>query len=339
MGVAGFRIDACKHMWPGDLEYIFGNVQNVNDDLGGSRPYYFQEVIDQGGEPVTASQYFGAGDVTEFLYGMKVAENIQQIKYLKTIGESWGLMPDKYALTFLNNHDNQRGSGGGGDNLITFQHNPYDLKIATAFMLAHPYGNPRVMSSYYFTYSDEGPPANQPTITSATATTCNNGWVCEHRWSAMAPMYAFRAAVQGTCLNDWWDNGGNQIAFGRGDKGFIVINKDSGSLSRTFQTGLPAGTYKDIFSGNTVTVDSSRMVSVTLSNAEDNNIFGIHVDAGDSPGPDPNNDGDADKAECQIDNKQDCGFMGIDEVGCHERGCCWVEDYGGSDPWCFFSSQ
>merc|ERR1711981_1540426 len=66
MGAAGFRVDACKHMWPNDLEYIFGNVNSINSDLGGGRPYIFQEVIDQGGEPITASQYFGAGAVTEF---------------------------------------------------------------------------------------------------------------------------------------------------------------------------------------------------------------------------------------------------------------------------------
>ena len=30
----------------------------------------------------------------------------------------------------------------------------------------------------------------------------------------------------GTTLNDWWDNGSNQIAFCRGGKGFIAINND-----------------------------------------------------------------------------------------------------------------
>ncbi len=24
IGVAGFRVDACKHMWPGDIEAIYG---------------------------------------------------------------------------------------------------------------------------------------------------------------------------------------------------------------------------------------------------------------------------------------------------------------------------
>lgn len=310
-----------------------GMLNNVNDDLGGGRPYIVQEVIDQGGEPITADQYFGTGQVTNFIYGLKVTENIQQIRYLETIGQSWGMMGDKYSLTFINNHDNQRGHGGGGELLTFYQH--YDLKIATAFMMAHPYGTPRVMSSFFFENSDDGPPDQQPTVTSVNATVCENGWVCEHRWSAMQPMYLFRAAVKSTGINDWWDNGENQIAFGRGDKGFIVINKDSGSVSRTFQTGLPAGTYQDIFSGKTVTVDASRQVSVTLGNDEDNNIFAIHVPVGTGN----DNPDDSNTDTCQVSVKTDCGFFGIDEVGCQQKGCCWVPDYQGSDPWCFYSNN
>lgn len=51
MGVAGFRVDACKHMYPSDLEAIFGGLNNLRSDVFGSgkRAYIFQEVIDQGG--------------------------------------------------------------------------------------------------------------------------------------------------------------------------------------------------------------------------------------------------------------------------------------------------
>merc|ERR1719220_2582033 len=244
MGVAGFRVDACKHMWPGDLEYIFGNLNQVNSDVGSGLPYIFQEVIDQGGEPITASQYYGAGSVTEFKYGIQVANNIKQIHYLGTLGESWGLMPDKYALAFLSNHDNQRGHGGGGS-LITFE-NPYDYKVGTAFMMAWPYGVKRVMSSYYFSNTDQGPPANQRGISSDNAESCTNSWVCEHRWKAIAASFRFAGVTEGTSMNNWWDNGNNAIAFSRGNKGFIAINKSSGTVSNTLKTGLPAGSYKDL---------------------------------------------------------------------------------------------
>lgn len=51
LGVAGFRIDAAKHMWPGDLGIIYNSVKNLNTDYGfapGSRPFIYQEVIDTG---------------------------------------------------------------------------------------------------------------------------------------------------------------------------------------------------------------------------------------------------------------------------------------------------
>ncbi len=46
MGVAGFRVDAVKHMWPGDLSNIYGRLNNLNTQWfsGGSRPFIFQEV-------------------------------------------------------------------------------------------------------------------------------------------------------------------------------------------------------------------------------------------------------------------------------------------------------
>ena len=30
LGCAGFRVDACKHMWPGDLELIYGALPNLS---------------------------------------------------------------------------------------------------------------------------------------------------------------------------------------------------------------------------------------------------------------------------------------------------------------------
>ena len=54
----------------------------------------------------------------------------------------------EHAMVFIDNHDNQRGHGGGG-NLLTHE-DPWNYKVGSAFMLAHDYGFKRVMSSYYF---------------------------------------------------------------------------------------------------------------------------------------------------------------------------------------------
>lgn len=56
LGVTGFRVDAAKHMWPRDLENIYGRLKNLNTNFGFSanqRPFLAQEVIDLGGEAVS----------------------------------------------------------------------------------------------------------------------------------------------------------------------------------------------------------------------------------------------------------------------------------------------
>lgn len=46
MGVAGFRVDACKHMWPEDLKNVYSRLHNLNTTwfTHGSRPLIYQEV-------------------------------------------------------------------------------------------------------------------------------------------------------------------------------------------------------------------------------------------------------------------------------------------------------
>jgi len=65
--MTGYRIDAAKHMWPGD---ITATLDMTRDTIFGSRPYVFQEVIDlYGSEPIKATDYTHIGQVTEFKYG------------------------------------------------------------------------------------------------------------------------------------------------------------------------------------------------------------------------------------------------------------------------------
>ena len=124
IGVAGFRVDAAKHMQPDDLWNIFRRLHNLRHDVFGSgvKPFVFHEVIDMGGEPIKMSEYFDTGRVTNFIYGKKLAEVFlhrrDEAKWLDSWGEGWG-MPSKYdVVVFLNNHDNQRGHGAGGTNTI-----------------------------------------------------------------------------------------------------------------------------------------------------------------------------------------------------------------------------
>jgi len=106
------------------------------------------------------------------------------------------------------------------------------------------------MSSYEFSDRDQGPPSDGSGRT--TDTTCfTNRWRCEQRWQVIANMVAFHNSVRGTAVVNWWDNGNDTIAFGRGDKGYLIVNDESFAVTgRSFQTGLPAGVYCDVIHGD-----------------------------------------------------------------------------------------
>lgn len=242
IGVTGFRFDASKHMSVQD-------IQGVLDKVNGS-PLVFQEVIDQGGEVVTASEYTGSGLVTEFKYSTQLGNTFRngQLSWLSNFGEAWGFLPSSSAVVFVDNHDNQRGHGGAG-NVITFEDGRlYDL--ANVFMLAYPYGYPKVMSSYDFHGDTDAGGPSVPVHNNGNLACFGNDWKCEHRWGYIAGGVDFRNNTTGAwSVNNWWDNGNNQIAFSRGSEGFVAINKEGYNLSQTLQTGLAAGTYCNVLKG------------------------------------------------------------------------------------------
>ncbi|PAA52154.1 hypothetical protein BOX15_Mlig014993g1 [Macrostomum lignano] len=294
IGVAGFRIDAGKHMWPADLKAISELTNDLNTKWfpAGRKAFFFYEVIDlaQVGE-VRAQEYTGIGKVTEFRYCIKindVAGGLWGIHGLYDPG--WGMVESTDAFVFVDNHDNQRGHGGGG-NVVTYK-NPRKYKVAQAVTLGYTYGHPRVMSSYEFTTDGQGPPANGDGSTKDVVInadgSCGNGWVCEHRWQAIAGMASFRKAVANANTIDNQRTEGNKVAFSRGGRGFVAISNE-GSWSGTFQTGMPAGRYCNVIRGcpnsnggcngaEPVTVNSDGTASVSIADW-DNPIFAIHVEA------------------------------------------------------------
>ncbi|OXU24746.1 hypothetical protein TSAR_000075 [Trichomalopsis sarcophagae] len=292
-GVAGFRVDAAKHMYPKDLEIIYSRVKNLSVEHGfpsNSRPFIFQEVIDYGGEAVSKYEYNELAAVTEFKFGSELSNAFvgrNKLKWLANWGEAWGLLPRSDALVFIDNHDTQRSNG---DTPITYKNSKL-YKMAVAFMLAHPYGIPRVMSSFEFSDFENGPPADSkgniisPKINEDN--TCGNGWVCEHRWRQIYNMVGFRNYVRDEPdVSFWWDNGNYQISFCRGKKGFIAINADKVDLKQKLTVCLPAGVYCDIISGElgqdgkctgkSVHVDGKGQADVVIGVGEDDGVLAIH---------------------------------------------------------------
>lgn len=234
------------------------------------------------------------GTVTEFRYSAEIGRVFRGYDLLSELndwGTAWGFMASTSSLVFVENHDNERGHGAGGDQILTYK-DSRNYKMAVAFALAHPFGIARVMSSFAFTDTDIGPPQDgsgniiSPSILADG--TCGNGWVCQHRWRQIANMVGFRRQVGGAALTNWWSNGSNQIAFARQGQGFVAFNNQGTNLVETLQTSLPAGTYCDVISGNVsggsctgkaIIVNGDGTANILIGINEEDGVLAIHTGA------------------------------------------------------------
>ena len=268
-GVDGFRIDAAKHVAAADLAAIKAKLTNPNI-------FWVHEVIYGAGEAVQPTEYTGSGDVDEFraAYDLKRVFTSEKLAYLSNWGASWGYLPSGQARSFVDNWDTER----NGSTLNYKAGATYTL--ANVFLLAWPYGAPNVFSGYEWSDPDAGPP-----LGGAVSACYSNGWKCQHAWTPISGMVGFRNAVAGTGVTNWWSNGNNAIGFGRGAKGYVAINHETGPVTSTFQTSLPAGTYCDVThgtvsggtcSGPTYAVGSSGAFTATLGANEQ---VALHVGA------------------------------------------------------------
>lgn len=295
LGVRGFRIDAAKHIQQVDLDVILGIVDSTLVAEARPIPYYVLEVIGGTGEALAPRDYFGAAyrtggaaDLTEFTF-VGVGDKFrgiggQHIAQLDPNGPpgsqfspaAWGLMPSDKAVVFLQNHDTQHTCGIGYQDGDVF-------RLANVWMLAAPYGYPSILSSYAFNCpggNSEGPPSdgsgntNDVSCASSLETATPGLWVCEHRDPSIRAMVGFRRVVAGADINGWWDNGGNAIAFSRGDLGFVAINLETTGVSTTVGSSLPPGTYCDRLTGGlvagacvgtAVVVEAGGSIQLTLS--------------------------------------------------------------------------
>jgi alpha-amylase len=272
LGVAGFRIDAAKHMRPIDIDAILQRVNTAATTAGRARPYVFLEVINNPGEAVTADQYFGVGnpsggasDITDFIYSYRISDIYTNRNGATLSGFldrlSGGLLPSDKSVVFVDNHDNQRGGN------LSYADLPYPQ--AVALMLAVPQGYPAVMSSFGFDRTsqngrDAGPPSdangvtesafagNTSRCTMTTGTSQLRSWICEHRIPLIAQMVGFRKATAGAPLSDCGRgqyaiaNETNRVALCRDGSGFAAFSRSNTDNSVTLQTRLPAGSYCNV---------------------------------------------------------------------------------------------
>ena len=251
LGVAGFRLDAAKHMPAADIAAILDQVEGD--------PYVFQEVIATTDGPLDRSTYTSIAHVTEFEYLplLHGAFDTRDYESLRNIGEQAGLLPSELAVVFSDNHDTQRHDGGHAFNYKRGER----YVLANVFMLAWPYGYPKVMSSYRFEERDVGPPETEPVAPGASG--CSEEWVCEHRIPEIARMVAFRAATDGEPATNWQTHGDAAFSFSRGDKGHVVINASAEPIRVSVSTSLEPGNYCELLSSTTPTSCDGKKISIS----------------------------------------------------------------------------
>ena len=289
LGIDGFRIDAAKHQAAASLQAIMSSVKSAHPTTNqGEAIWVTQEIVPDG--EVIRADYFPIGTVNEFqfAYAMRDAWRDANGSSPSTIpammgtwnnwGGTWGFVQPTNATVFVNNWDTERNGSTldasnftGATNDTQGSHR-YDL--ANIFMLAQGYGEAQLHSGFRFTNQDQDRPSASPY--SGGVAQINVNWDFIHRWGDIAPMVKFRSAAHGQAQANWVTGNANQIAFTRGNVGFVALNNTTAAWTRSFYTALPAGTYCNVVHGvknaagtacasDSVTVDASGNASITVA--------------------------------------------------------------------------
>lgn len=260
LGVAGFRIDAAKHMAASDLKLIIDQLPE------GTR--IIHEVIRGGGEPVQPEQYLNSGEVWEFDY----ARNMRSYFKSEVITPAASAIrfrdftPSDQTVSFVSNHDTER----NGETL-NYNDSRY-FELATAMMLAEDYGQPMLYSSYAFRSYDAGP---YETVKGVGPVDCSrtkgpkdeykpDEWICQHRWQSTLNMIRFRDAVGGAPVVEKYRERG-VYGFAREGIGYFITNVfDTKEMTVSVLTTLPDGEYENLIDGESHSIVDGKL-SVTMS--------------------------------------------------------------------------
>lgn len=244
LGVAGFRIDAAKHIPATDIGAITSKLKRS--------AYIYSEVIYDPQGPVEYSEYLPYGDVMAYNFAHRLAQGftLQNTEILRVAAEGFPASSD--SIVFLTNHDLERDFKSGTLRFASPQNHLY--RLAQLFLLAWPYGYPQLYSGYQFSNPEEGPPLRIDLSTQSVLDNqgnCVKPWTCEHRLKEVAAMVEFRNNTDKAFRADaWWSNGKDIFAFSRGQYGFIAFNVSNSEIEHEFSTTMADGIYCDILDIN-----------------------------------------------------------------------------------------
>ena len=245
LGVAGFRIDAAKHMAADDVAAIVAELPE------GTR--IISEVIRSSREPVQPEEYTASGEVFEFSWARDLDPQLESGVFAdpELAGDRPLHVPADRAVVFVDNHDTERGEAG-----VTYRDGPLYV-IANALLLADDYGTPVVYSGYAFSDRDAGAPADaegrveQSSCADATGPAdvyADGERTCVQSWPAIAGMLEFRAVV-GDAPRVEGVSDGDAYGFEREGRGVVAVNVGDEEQVLDVQTSLPSGTYCDVVTG------------------------------------------------------------------------------------------
>lgn len=260
LGVAGFRVDAAKHMSPQDVK----GIKDAAAEAAGTTPdkiWWMQETIgfSEQDPRIQPDQYLQTGEVNEFEYSYRLRNYFYgSIENLKHITDK--LIPSKKAAIFVTNWDTERDNAS---RVLTYKDGK-KYELANAFMLAYPYGTPNVFSGYEFTKRDEGAPGATQTSIPDVSCAKDSKWQCTQRITSIRGMIGFYNAVRGTKVTNWQDDDDNNVAFSRGNKGFLAINNTENPQKVSYKTDLPDGEYCNVYESK----DCTKTVSVSGGKVE-----------------------------------------------------------------------
>lgn len=244
LGVAGFRIDAAKHMAAADVEAI---VAALPPDTR-----IMNEVIRGLLEPVQPEEYTASGEVFEFSYARDLAPQLNSGMLVDPdLSDARPLhVPADRAVVFVDNHDTERGEAG-----ISARDGALYV-LANVLMLADEYGTPVVYSGYAFDDRDAGPPLEADgTVTRATcgaatpeSSVAAGDRTCVQSWPAIAGMLSWRSFVADAERMPGVSEG-DAYGFERSGRGVVAVNPGTDEVVIEIPTTLPSGSYCDVIAG------------------------------------------------------------------------------------------
>ena len=269
IGVAGFRVDAAKHIGSEDLSAIVGMLHTVN----GHQPWIGSETI--GGSEVNMP-FTHFGDV----WAWDMVTSVDTALSANTMGfaaSDWSgnYTPSANTITFISNHDTEH-----HENTTLTYANSRKFLLAHEWLLAVPFGKPELYTGYTYDFGDEGAPGEGDGVTDAVCASSSGPilnyvsgkYVCMHRWRAIAGMIQWRDAAgtgkQYYTINNKLPNNGRILQFNRGTSvanqtNFIAFNPGPKPQKKLLLTHMPRGVYCDVITGGRLPVKSNKTCTGT----------------------------------------------------------------------------